>query len=174
MESGLPSKFNPAELARSRRSGLLVLPVSHFKRFSALLADSSGEVSVHASFYRTDDNRTAADGTLKTSVRVACQRCMEPMTQEIDCTFKFAFVADEASADALDDEFDPLLHDDTQEISIAEFIEDELILQMPFRSVHENEADCDQTIVSSVTPAEESQPVKTHNPFSELDKLLKN
>jgi len=143
------------------------------KRFSALLVDSGGEVDLFARFYSTDSVRTAVEGTVKTRVRVVCQRCMADMMQDIDSTFSFAFVTDDGSADELDSDYDPLMHDENQEISAVDFIEDELILQMPFRSVHASDSDCDQSVIGSVPVADAGDTAKTHNPFSELGELLK-
>ena len=42
----LPVRFNPADLARSGRATRTTLPVSHFSRFAAILADESGDVDI--------------------------------------------------------------------------------------------------------------------------------
>lgn len=173
MESLLPSRFNPAELARSKQSGKLILPVTHFKRFSAMLANAGGEVVAQAKFDLNETKHATAVGSLHTSVNVTCQRCMQEMKIDLAGDFGFIFVTSEEEANELEDDFDPVLVDDRNEINSVDFLEDELILQLPLRTVHDNEQECDPAVIEAVESAQQG-PAKTHNPFSGLDKLLKN
>lgn len=174
METILPSSFNPAELARSKQSGKLALPVTHFKRFSAMLANTSGEVVAQAKFELNETRHATAAGTLQTSVNVVCQRCMQEMKMDLSASFSFIFVASEEEANDVEDDYDPVLVDNRNEITSVNFLEDELILQLPLRIVHDSEEQCDPSVIQAVTTAEQTGPAKTHNPFSGLDKLLKN
>ncbi|OED38264.1 hypothetical protein AB833_20120 [Chromatiales bacterium (ex Bugula neritina AB1)] len=173
MDSVLPSRFKPADLAQRKYSGNLTLPVSHFKRFSALLADNTGEVRAAARFFVGENLQINSVGSLQVTVNVACQRCMKAMPLKINSDFSFAFVEDENSAVFQEETYDPLLLDEHREISAVDFLEDELILQLPLRQVHDDEQACDNTVIEAVTSAETIGPAKTHNPFSDLDKLLK-
>jgi uncharacterized protein len=174
MENRLPSRFNPVEFARNSEAVQLVLPVSHFKRFSALLSDDSGEVSAQAKFYIGADKTPVAEGSLNTSVTVICQRCMRPMTIDISCNYSLAFVSSEERADDLPDEVDPVLMDENNEVSNVDFLEDELILQLPMSTLHEDESLCDTSVAVAVTENRQSESAKTHRPFSDLGKLLKH
>ncbi len=174
MESVLPFKFKPAELAQRKYSGHLTLPVAHFKRFSALLADNSGEVKADARFFVGEGAQVNATGSINAIVAVTCQRCMHAMRLNINCEFSVAFISDESAEVFAEDAFDPLLLDEHQEVSAVDFLEDELILQVPLRLVHSEEQDCDKSVIEAVNTAGDNGPVKTHNPFSGLDKLLKN
>ena len=130
MENSLPSRFNPAELARSRQKSQLALPVSNFKRFSALLANAEGDVVAQAQFELNDARQATASGSLRTTVNVTCQRCMQTMVIELSDNFAFVFVDDEDQANEVEDDYDPVLLDDRSEIEAVDFIEDELILQL--------------------------------------------
>lgn len=174
MENTLPSRFNPAELARSRQKSRLELPVSHFKRFSAMLANAQGDVVAKARFELNDAKQATAQGNLQTSVNVTCQRCMREMEIQLSGDFSFVFINDEEEAIDLEDDYDPVLVNSHNEIEAVDFLEDELILQLPLRLVHENEQQCDQSVITAVETARQTGPAKTHNPFSDLDKLLKN
>lgn len=174
MENTLPSRFNPAELARSRHKGQLELPVSYFKRFSAMLANDDGDVVARANFELNDAKQATAQGNLQTSVNVTCQRCMRDMEIQLSGTFSFVFIASEEEAIDAEDDYDPVLVNSHNEIESVDFLEDELILQLPLRLVHEDEKQCDQSVITAVKTAEQTGPAKTHNPFSDLDKLLKN
>jgi len=174
MENRLPSRFNPVEFARNSEAVQLVLPVSHFKRFSALLSDDSGEVSAQARFRIGADKVPIAEGSLNTYATVVCQRCMKPMTMDISCDFVLAFVASEDQADLLPEDVDPVLMDEHNEISAIDFLEDELILQLPISTLHADVSECDATGVATAPVDQQAEPAKTHKPFSELGKLLKH
>lgn len=174
MENRLPSRFNPIEFARNGEIGRLVLPVSHFKRFCALLSEDSGEVIAQARFYIGEDKRPIAEGSLGTKIQVTCQRCMKPMAIDIGCEFALAFVSTEEQAGELPNYVDPVLMDERNEINAVDFLEDELILQLPLSTMHLDESQCDTSAVAKVVESQQTEPTKTHKPFSELGKLLKH
>ena len=168
----LPARFNPAELARSGRAAQTILPVSHFSRFAAILADDSGNVEIKATFGWTDDKQLFATGTQTCLVKMTCQRCQRVLQTQLSSEFLLVFVAQEADAEELPEHLDPVIIGDNEDIHVVEFIEDELILQIPSRVVHEDESDCDPAVIAALSGGQE-QPAKTHNPFAGLDDLLK-
>ena len=171
MES-LPSRFNPAELARGRQHCEATLPVTHFKRFSELLASQGGKVVATVEF-SLQGRQATATGALQAQVEVTCQRCLQPVSLQITTNFSFGFVASEEDAESLDEALDPVLTDSHGELSAVDLLEDELILQVPQRVVHSDEARCDSTVINAVNTEKHVQTNK-HNPFSGLDELLKN
>lgn len=168
----LPVRFNPAELARSGRAAQISLPVSHFSRFAAILADDTGEVRVEVAFALTEEGLPKATGNQSSQVNLTCQRCQQAIGSEISSRFELVFVESEADAAELPEEYDPVLIGDSEDIHVVDFIEDELILHLPTRVVHENESDCDPAVIAALS-GEKQSPVDTHNPFDGLDKLLK-
>lgn len=168
----LPARFNPAELARSGRATQTTLPVSHFSRFAAILADDSGDVEVQATFGWTEDKHLIANGTQTCQVKMTCQRCQKVLQSQLTSDFSLVFVAQESDAEELPEHLDPVIIGDNEDISVVDFIEDELILQIPSRVVHEDESDCDPAVIAALAGGQE-QPAKTHNPFAGLDDLLK-
>lgn len=168
----LPARFNPAELARSGRAAQTTLPVSHFSRFAAILADNSGDVEIRTTFGWTDDKHLIANGTQTCVVNMTCQRCQRVLQAQLSSEFSLVFVAQEEDADALPEHLDPVIIGENEEIHVVDFIEDELILQIPSRVVHEDESDCDPAVIAALSGGQE-KPAKTHNPFAGLDDLLK-
>lgn len=78
------------------------------------------------------------DLTLQSSVQMKCQRCLGAMEELIDVSYHFQFVADEATAQAQDednDEVDSLVH--SRQFDLQELIEDEMLMALPFVSLHE-------------------------------------
>ena len=169
----LPVRFNPAELARSGRTTRTSLPVSHFSRFAAILADDSGDVEVEATFSWTEDRKLVANGKQTSRISLTCQRCQGILHRQLASEFCLVFVAGEAEAEELPDEHDPVIIGESEDIHVVDFIEDELMLQIPSRVVHEDESDCDPAVIAALS-GEQQQPAKTHNPFKGLDDLLKN
>ena len=105
----LPARFNPAELARFGRATRTTLPVSHFSRFTAILADGSGEVEIETSFGWTADKRPVAKGSLACQVKMTCQRCQRDLQSTLSSDFSLVFVAQEADAEDLPDDLDPVI-----------------------------------------------------------------
>ena len=104
--------------------------------------------------------------TLKATVQMKCQRCLGAMVESIDASFRFQFVKDEATAQAQDeaqDEVDTLVH--SREFDLHELIEDEMLMALPFVSLHEV---CPEAGAAAFLPAD-AKP----NPFAVL-KNLKN
>lgn len=169
----LPVRFSPAELARAGHTSEITLPVSHFTRFAATLADDDGNVMIQAKFGRSADKLIVATGNHSCTVNLICQRCLQPVSTELSSKFSLVFIRQESEATELPDELDPVLIGDDGEIHVVDFIEDELILQLPSRVVHENESDCDPAVIAAVTSTQ-NKPEKTHSPFAGLQDLLKN
>ena len=168
----LPVRFSPAELARAGHTSKITLPVSHFTRFVAILAEDVGDVTIQAKFEHSEDGLIVATGDHACKVSLICQRCLQPVPTELSSKFSLVFIRQESEAADLPDELDPVLIGDDGEIHVVDFIEDELILQLPTRVVHEKESDCDPAVIAAVTGSQ-NEPEKTHSPFAGLQDLLK-
>jgi uncharacterized protein len=106
------------------------------------------------------------DLTLKATVQMQCQRCLGAMAEAIDASYRFQFVSDEATAQVQDeaqDEVDTLVH--SRQFDLHELIEDEMLMALPFVSLHEA---CPDAGAAAFLPLE----AKT-NPFAVL-KNFKN
>ncbi len=111
----------------------------------------------------TGESPDLMDLTLKGMVQMKCQRCLGAMAELIDASYRFQFVKDEATAQAQDeaqDEVDTLVH--SREFDMQELIEDEMLMALPFVSLHET---CPEAGATAFLPIE----AKT-NPFL----ILKN
>lgn len=107
--------------------------------------------------------------TIHATVPMQCQRCMGPVDVPIDIDREFRFVADEATAEALDDECEEDLLVLSREFNLRELIEDELLLELPVVPKHE---ECPSQVVMKSTDDdfEEANTPKT-NPFAALASL---
>lgn len=100
---------------------------------------------------------------LQATVQMKCQRCLGSMPEAIDVSYRFQFVADEATAQTRDeesDDVDSLVH--ARQFDLQELVEDEMLMALPFVSLHET---CPDAGAIAFLPKAEKP-----NPFA----LLKN
>ncbi len=137
----LPVRFNPSRLALDSKVYNASVPVSQFKRFKDGLAADDGVVRVEMSFHR-DRKRISVTGSYLADCVMQCQRCMQSFSSSINGDFDLTFVIDEAAAQSLADEFDPVILDDSGQIHVVDMLEDDLLLQIPLAPRHENVNTC--------------------------------
>jgi len=147
MVKPLPSRFNPDLLARDGTRYEVELPQAQFTRLSAMLSSAGHSVRATVGFSRRKDH-IVVSGRLKTDYAVECQRCVEQMVLEIDEPFELVFVDNEAAAQQLAKELDPVILDEKGQIHIIDLLEDELILHVPEFPKHTGENACEFKEVS--------------------------
>ena len=105
------------------------------------------------------------------SFPMECQRCMTPVDVPLEVDRAFRFVADEATAEALDDDSEEDLLAMSREFDLRELIEDELLMALPVVPKHE-ECPTAVPMASSDDDFEEANADKP-NPFAALAGLRK-
>ncbi|GAD22413.1 DUF177 domain-containing protein [Acidovorax sp. MR-S7] len=100
-----------------------------------------------------------------------CQRCLLPVDVPLAVDREFRFVADEATAEALDESSDEDLLALSREFNLRELIEDELLMELPVVPRHD-ECPTDVKMASSDEDFEEASADKP-NPFAALAGLRK-
>ncbi len=99
-----------------------------------------------------------------------CQRCLAPVVQTVEAEREFVFVADEATAEALDEESEEDVLVISRDFDALALVEDELILALPLVPTHEV---CPQTLPSSVADEAVELTEERPNPFAALAALKK-
>lgn len=165
-----PSKVDLVLFAKQGRLVRASMAIADLPRLTGLLADASGEALLDLQFEQDSGRRSVVRGSISATVNVTCQRCLEPMALVLEPQVNVAMIASEDQADALPEEFDPLLCPGG-EFALAEFVQDELILALPVIARHEDDASCSPLTADApggdgVAPAE----VKD-NPFAVLSTL---
>lgn len=94
-----------------------------------------------------------------------CQRCLTPVTETVLAERSFRFVADEATAAALDDESEEDMLVLSRDFDALALIEDELILSLPLVPMHEV---CPQSPPMSASDPEFEAAAQRPNPFGVL------
>lgn len=101
--------------------------------------------------------------TVRTTVWLTCQRCLQPYEHAIDIDRQMRFVADEASAEALDAESEDDVLALPRWLDLRQLVEDELLLALPLVPRH---ATCPQPLTAAAAP-----PPDTAHPFAVLQAL---
>ncbi|MGH8478831.1 MAG: YceD family protein [Gammaproteobacteria bacterium] len=136
--AGLPERIDSRYLAEreGRLSGHLSL--ARMERLRASLCCGEGTVFIDVRFQRDEQGRELAVGHVTARLPVPCQRCLEAMEIAIATPLRLAFTDADAAAPAPPpDGYDavPLLGDT---ISLADLVEDELMLALPMAPMHED------------------------------------
>ena len=144
-------------------------------RFADCLASPDGEVSGKLRFGLTGTGRRVITGSVSATVEVVCQRCLEPLSLKLADSIKLALVESESQIDSLEAEWDPWMVDGPR-ISIANLLEEQLMLCMPLVSYHP-----DKRCVKALEYQQRKEPLDdssgdraAQNPFEVLKVLKKN
>jgi uncharacterized protein len=109
---------------------------------------------------------------LQAQVRLAmqCQRCLTPVLETLNAERDFLFVADEATAQAMDEDSDADVLVISRDFDALALVEDELILSLPLVPRH---AQCPQQLPSQVADEAFEAASERPNPFATLAALKK-
>ncbi len=129
-------KVDLFEFARGAHEAEGEIPVSRLTRVDS--PDPVGAFrwsAVGSRFGRDQDPHL--DLQVEGSVVMTCQRCLQPMRQPIAIASTFLIVADEATAETLDDDdaIDVLVG--APDFDLDELVEDEVILALPIAPKHD-------------------------------------
>lgn len=104
--------------------------------------------------------------TVQATLPMQCQRCLTPVDMPLEVDRWFRFVADEATAEALDDDAEEDLLALSREFDLRALIEDELLMALPVVARH----DACPVSVPMVSSSEDFDAAETEkpNPFAAL------
>ena len=97
-----------------------------------------------------------------------CQRCLTPVLETVQAERSFRFVADEATAAALDDEAEEDILVISRDFDALALVEDELILSLPLVPLHEV---CPEAVPMTAVDPEFEEAADRPNPFGVLASL---
>lgn len=100
---------------------------------------------------------------------MVCQRCLTPALIPLDVDQSFRFVADEATAEALDDESEEDLLALSRDFALRELLEDELLMALPVVPMHDV---CPESVPLASSDDDFNQATSEKpNPFAALASL---
>ena len=141
-------------------------PVSVFTRLAEVVYNNQGEVTARLKF-GTRAGTNCLDGHVQAELVLRCERCLEPVKQNIESDFRFGLITSEDEADLLPKEFEPLLVSDAEQ-SLVELVEDELLLSLPIVARHDEE--CSEILQKHKQDGKSQH--DTHRPFAALKDLM--
>jgi uncharacterized protein len=165
MATRLPELIEPLRLAEKgvRLGGEIEL--SRMSRLDKALGAQTGQVSIDVLFSKDENGVPTAQGAVKARLKVLCQRCMEPMTLDIEAGIKVELSVNE-EAIGQDGDYESLFIGPGP-VSLVEFVEDELILALPIAPRHPE----DQCPSGGRLKQQDATPGRSANPFAALSKL---
>ncbi len=140
------------------------------------LADSQAESAVR---WRLQGRMLAVTGgapqvslTMRAEVDLTrqCQRCLTPVVEPLSAERNFLFVADEATAEALDEDSEDDVLVISRDFDALSLVEDELILALPLVPRHEV---CPDTLPQAAIDKDFDAAADRPNPFAALAALKK-
>ena len=167
MRSFLPRILEPRRLAHQGVAISGELDQAFCDRLTEAVIDIIEPIDVELRFDTAEQGRRVLTGSVSTSVLIPCQRCLEAMPVVLSAEFRLGIVWSEEEAAALPKDLDPWLVD-SEAADVAEVLEDELLLTLPFVSYHSKDQCNDVAGYSTEEPTAE-EPAK--NPFGILEQL---
>ncbi|QEP42841.1 DNA-binding protein [Ectothiorhodospiraceae bacterium BW-2] len=138
----LPVRLDPWRSARKQERFRGSLPLATMSRLGELLHGHHGEVRLRLECGVDLTGIHYWRGELDTELELLCQRCLTPFVWPLQLQFHLALVDSERAVAALDPSYEPLLVTDGL-ITVADVIEEELLLALPLIALH-SESDCPQ------------------------------
>ena len=147
------------EFCRINGSREGAMPVADMTRLTKDCCDSSGTID-----WRLEGSVAGKTGypqmTLSVSgaVQLTCQRCLTPFSYQIDSSTVLVLAKDDEHADEIDDLIDDEAIDvivGTRAMDVADLIEDEALLALPFAPKHDV---CPDTTLVDVAATEKKSP----------------
>jgi len=172
--SRVPDYLNPWRAAEQGRCLKGAIALASLPRLRDLLVDSDGTVRFELEFFRDHKGRPCVRGQVAAVLRLRCQRCLEPVSFEVDGPLLLGLVEGIDEAERLPEEYDPLMVEE-ERVRPAELVEDELILALPQVPMH-GPAECVKGVTEQIAadaPKEESEDEQVDNPFQVLAELKK-
>lgn len=137
MSGPLPEFVDPFRLAGQQIRMNGVVPVAAMTRTAALVRDDSGMAEVALRFRMSASGVPRADGRVRMTARLTCQRCLGPLDLELAPELRVAFTdGDEAAGRAeLAAGYEPMECDGR--IGLTAIVEDEILLALPDFPMHQ-------------------------------------
>lgn len=154
------------ELARQGARLVRSVPAGELARL-AEVAPSVGLLDVDMTFRMDDEGRVWVAGTAHATVVATCQRCLCEFEHRLQAPFDLCLAADDAAASVIAEQADVVVIEQDA-VSVAELVEDELILGVPERLCT---ADPCEHAPPLQHPATDDDQVARRNPFEILSVL---
>lgn len=168
MSTALPDRVDVARQVQARRIYEGALPLAVLRRLGGSLASSEGEARYSVEFGMDALGIACLDLHVEAGLPLVCQRTLETFVHPVTIDQRLGLIARESEEAALPEGYEPLLVADGL-LSIADVIEDELILALPVVPLKPGAP------LEWVDPSDDgSAETEPRNPFAALGSLKKH
>lgn len=165
-EHPLPITIKPVKLARQEGKLTGFMPLKQLTTLVADCVSDDGRVEADLAL-RMEHARPEIHGTANASVKLVCQRCLEPVEVKVDVSIDLGFVQTEEQISQLPESLEPFMLEE-EEIPLASLLEQELILALPIVAYHDT---CEPIPYAGKEEAEVVVAEEKPNPFAVLEQL---
>ena len=170
MSNRLPDFIDPMRYADTGRALAGSVPFSRMQRLTDIVSNHDAACEAELRFDVDAQGTRTVQGRVRAQLTLVCQRCLQPMSVRVDAPVSLGIVASEREAEQLAEVYDPLLVSEDP-LSLAELLEDEILLALPVFPRHE-EGEC--AAAAGAAQEDEVIPVEKPNPFAVLARLKSN
>lgn len=159
-------------MVSARRSFQGELPVVALKRLGGALAGTEGTLQYELDFGRDEFGTAYLDVRVQAPLTLTCQRTLEPFVLPVTVDTRLGLIKLEREESALPPGCEPLLVADDGKLSLADVIEDELLLALPLVPVNPDST-LPEEVVGPGPEEVSSGEGRSDNPFAVLRELKK-
>lgn len=160
----LPDVLDPWAYAEKHRHVRGELDLERLDRLAGSLLERRGSVAIDLHFAR-DGRIPCITGSVTASLVLECQCCMEPMAWPVSAAVSLGVVRTVDEALLLPDSMEALIVGAEEGVSLADIVQDELLLAIPVVPRH---PDCRLAVAPATAAAERP------HPFAALAQFKKN
>ncbi|HEY3075615.1 MAG TPA: YceD family protein [Burkholderiales bacterium] len=114
------------------------LPLSSFPRLQDVLVSDAGDVTYALGGVRDERGRPSLHLSVRGTLQLRCQRCLGPLSHEVQAEQLLVLAASQAEIDAEPPAVDaPDRVVAAKEMAVRDLVEDELILSLPYAPRHD-------------------------------------
>jgi uncharacterized protein len=173
----IPVTLDVRKVAQHQTSYKGYVALAQLKRLTQSLTCTEGDVDVNIQTGIDERGLNFLKGEATVAGQVVCQRCNENMTLDLAAEFAYSPVKagyEDDEDNQLPEYYEPVQVNEFGEIALRDLIEDELILEVPLITMHD-EQDCPAAGRDmSWGEIEEEVVEEKPNPFAVLKQLKRN
>ena len=143
--STLPRLADLRKLAAAGASLSGVIALSDLARLCEALVDAGGELTVRLQLGTDDEGYRTISGSVGGSLKLECQRCLEPVSLRVEVPVSLAMVWREDELASLPERFEGVIVG-PEPSDLFTILEDEVLLALPLVAMHEGIACGDKAV----------------------------
>jgi uncharacterized protein len=105
-------------------------------RLKNLLHEKMGKAEIKLTFGKDLQGIRNISGKIDSEIVLKCQRCLQPVAYKLAVPVKLSPIFNDAGADNLPEEYEPLLVKE-ESMALVDLVEEELLLSLPIVAKHE-------------------------------------